>query len=183
MEKEILTREIIQKDGMRQALHGCRSTLLFVPILVLCYLVVALLTDSSAPIFAVARIFFLAMALFFVYLFIAMLVFYGRLYVRMKQGRFRIVTDRVVGMEEKQIYGRHNTAAMFNKPYRLHFACYGTYHVSYGKTHEWSKKFCLSDDGVYRYAHVDDEFYLVTTDGKTILEAYNKRLFELAEEQ
>lgn len=183
MEKERLTFEIIQKDVMRQIRKSWHTTTILMSLLILCCILLPQFTDPSVPIELFQLLLFWALALLCTYIRVRTLVISIRQYRHVKSGRFRIVTDRVVGIEEKQIYGRHNTAAMFNKPYRLHFACYGTYHVSYGKTHEWSKKFCLSDDGVYRYAHIDDEFYLVTTDGKTILEAYNKRLFELAEEQ
>jgi hypothetical protein len=39
--------------------------------------------------------------------------------------------------------------------------------------------YALSDEGVYNYARIDDEFYVISVGKHKNLVAYNKRMFEL----
>lgn len=185
MEKERLTREIIQKDLTRHSREGIGAAFIFggVMIPLCCFLVYV--TSLSRTIGVIERAAVWLMLAMAVLLFVMLLAHYIRQYRRMKRGHYRIVTDCVVDMTEPEFYSYngHPHMGLFSGQKGLVFASFGEFDPGIAKRHRWSKKYSLTRLGELMYAHVGDEFYIITTDGKTILEAYNKRLFELAEEQ
>ena len=49
--------------------------------------------------------------------------------------------------------------------------------------YKWSKMYNMSNQGIYNYSHIDDDFYLVFSNDKknNLLLIYNKKLFDLKE--
>lgn len=61
--------------------------------------------------------------------------------------------------------------------YRLYPDVYGD------NNYKWSKMYAMSNQGIYNYSQIDDDFYLVFSNEKKnkLLLIYNKKLFELKE--
>ncbi len=185
MEKERLTREIIQKDLTRHSRQGIGvSFILGGPLIPLTYLA-AYVASLSRTIGVIERTAINLMFVMAVLIFILMLTYYVKQYLRMKRGNFRIVTDCVVDMANPEFYGYNGDrkVTLFSGRDGLVFSRFGEFVPASSKRHQWSQKFNLNRNGELMYAHIGDEFYIVTTDEKTILEAYNKRLFALDENE
>lgn len=61
--------------------------------------------------------------------------------------------------------------------YRLYPDIYGD------NNYKWSKIYAMSNQGIYNYSQIDDDFYLVFSNEKknNLILIYNKKLFELKE--
>ena len=97
-----------------------------------------------------------------------------------------IVEDWLVEIKEKIEHGGKYSRAY----YEFCFAKGGKYRIyihtidSFENRHyKWSKMYNMSDQGIYNYSHIDDDFYLVFSNDKknNLLLIYNKKLFDLKE--
>ena len=94
-----------------------------------------------------------------------------------------IVEDWLVEIKEKCEHGGKYSRAY----YEFCFAKGGKY-VMYKNVagafennhYKWSKMYNMSNQGIYNYSHIDDDFYLVFSNEKknNLLLIYNKKLFE-----
>ncbi len=82
--------------------------------------------------------------------------------------------DWVVEKLPAKLYSRYHY-----RPYILVFAKNGSYGIYKELNYKWSKVYALSDEGVYNYTKIDDEFYVISVGKHKNLVAYNKRMFEL----
>ncbi len=98
----------------------------------------------------------------------------------LKNGRYRIVTDKIVGYREKDEYSRRSITST-RTVYILNFASYGEFRIPAGENYPTSKNYCMTAEGVYNSTHPDDEFYLVMYKN-TIIQAYNRSMFKLKDE-
>lgn len=61
--------------------------------------------------------------------------------------------------------------------YRLYLNVYGN------ENYKWSKMYAMSNQGIYNYSQIDDDFYLVFSNEKknNLILIYNKKLFDFKE--
>lgn len=91
-----------------------------------------------------------------------------------KGGYIQITEDWVVEKLPANKYSKYHY-----RPYTLVFAKSGNYGIYKELNYKWSQLYALSDEGVYNYAKIDDEFYMISVGKHKNLVAYNKRMFEL----
>jgi len=183
LEKERLTREIIREELKRQGIHDTLRMIIPAVVLLvsLCFLTYSYLQDDSA-LDTLTAIFWGALLLIFLYVFGAVALDSIKEYRELKRDRFSVITDRLVGVENKREHGPGTMGILFNRPYTLYFASYGPYCIRRGQSYKWSEKYRMTDKGSYTYSNIGDEFYLVTMNGKKILIIYNTKLFALEED-
>lgn len=99
--------------------------------------------------------------------------------VLVNQNQWTIVTDELV----EKTPGRRGGRYTIYKPHILRFATYGKYHIPEGRHYKWSQFYDMFARDVFHSSHIGETFMLVHLAGrqKTIVVAYNTRLFELAE--
>ncbi len=101
--------------------------------------------------------------------------------------KLTIISDWLVDIKEKSEYVPGARYGRRRGYYEFCFAKGGKYKLYtdiYGdNNYKWSKMYAMSNQGIYNYAHIDDEFYLVFSNEKKsqILLIYNKKLFKLKE--
>ncbi len=102
---------------------------------------------------------------------------------RITNKKLVIVEDWLVDIrEESEYYGRRRRSY-----YAFYFAKGGKYKLYpnyYGlDNYTWSKIYNMSNQGIYNYSQINDDFYLVFSDEKknNLILIYNKKLFELKE--
>ena len=105
---------------------------------------------------------------------------------RIANKKLVIVEDWLVEIKEKIEYGGKYSRAY----YEFCFAKGGKYRIYMhtanafeNRHYKWSKMYNMSDQGIYNYSHIDDDFYLVFSNDKknNLLLIYNKKLFDLKE--
>lgn len=97
-----------------------------------------------------------------------------------------IVEDWLVEIKEKIEHGGKYSRAYYEfcfakgGKYRLYMHTATTFE---NRHYKWSKMYNMSDQGIYNYSHIDDDFYLVFSNDKknNLLLIYNKKLFDLKE--
>ncbi len=103
--------------------------------------------------------------------------------------KITIVSDWLVDIKEKSEYVPGVRYGRRRGYYEFCFAKGGKYKLYtdiYGENnYKWSKMYAMSNQGIYNYAHIDDEFYLVLLNEKKsqIILIYNKKLFDFKENQ
>ena len=98
-----------------------------------------------------------------------------------------IVEDWLVDIREDIGYSNYRHRSPYHE---FCFAKGGKYRIylhtaaSFENRHyKWSKMYNMSNQGIYNYSHIDDDFYLVFSNDKknNLLLIYNKKLFDLKE--
>lgn len=109
---------------------------------------------------------------------ILFLPFIGR---KITNKKLVIVEDWLVDIREvSEYYGRRRRSY-----YMFYFANGGKYKLYPGyynnDNYTWSKMYNMSNQGIYNYSQINDDFYLVFSNEKknNLLLIYNKKLFEL----
>lgn len=106
---------------------------------------------------------------------------------RIANKKLVIVEDWLVDIREDIGYYNYRHR---NPCHEFCFAKGGKYRIylhtaaSFENRHyKWSKMYNMSNQGIYNYSHIDDDFYLVFSNDKknNLLLIYNKKLFDLKE--
>ena len=172
--RETLTYQIIRNDLKKDLARGAWGVLIFA-CFALAFLFLAFKVDYESEPIVYYYIWFITIV--FNVCAIILLGIYIKSIVQFKH-KTTIVTDWLVDISEIQP-GRRSPY------YQFTFAKYGEFRLYmnvYGNTnYTWSKMYAMSNQGIYNYSNVDDEFYLVITNDKKskILQIYNQKLFEL----
>ena len=178
MEKEVLTKErILQdyKDNRRSTFKGAiRLLIILICVSIpLVYLTISIL-EHGFDFYSVWVVIIVAM---YIGVCVVGLIFYYKDYQNVKQGRFYVVTDELIGKQEPETYPVRylNT---FNKSAELKFKTYGSYTVISNHTSSNPDPYAVSDVDNYITSTVGDEFLLVINRKSQVLLAYNTKLFE-----
>ncbi len=90
----------------------------------------------------------------------------------------RIILKNEFKMMSDLLSNKRNTfTARPKQIYKLDFLYSGTYSIPFGKNNASSDEMTTTQKGIYNYAQIGDEYYLVMC-GKDIVLAYNSKLFE-----
>ncbi|MBR5222793.1 MAG: hypothetical protein IKV81_01335 [Clostridia bacterium] len=181
MKKDILTREKIKFDSKKQFLYSVKSLILlpfiFIPlILFVLYVYLNLEKDS---ILLIAIILVTLIQAFLAYICVFGILDSYKKYKTIKKGSFKIVTDKVIDVQEEATYVGSAFMASFSRPYALIFSSYGKYAFDGNEYYTWSELYSMSTKSVFNYSGVGDIFYLVIDKNEKIISIYNTRLFEL----
>ena len=177
MQKEILTMDNIQEDVKDSISFSFWIPLaVFLLYTIVCagmafciILLVNLVLPNMMALKIIGIIFFAILELFLFY----EIVKTYKNKKEIKKGDIQITEDWVV--EKLPVKpGKYNW-----RPYTLVFAKSGNYGIHNELNYKWSKVYLLSDEGVYNYTKIDDEFYVISVGEHKNLVAYNKRMFEL----
>ncbi len=168
--KEIITKEIFIEE--QRKLFKQETLLLFLvvlPLFSVLLLCISFVFSSPWLVFGILESLWIAV----------LTVAYGKIIKQwngIKKGEFCVMQDTLQGSSPG--HGTHSTSTI-SKPYTLYFSTYGKYAVP---THNytWSKDFSATDEDVYNRACKGDTFYIFLS-GKTILAAYNTKVFEYVE--
>ena len=179
MQKEILTMDNIQediKDSISFSFWIPPAVFLLYTIvcagMAFCIiLLVNLVLPNMMALKIIGIIFFAILELF---LFYEIVIKTYKNKKEIKKGDIQITEDWVVEKLPAKLYSRYDY-----RPYTLVFAKNGSYGIYKELNYKWSKVYALSDEGVYNYARIDDEFYVISVGKHKNLVAYNKRMFEL----
>lgn len=179
MQKEVLTKEIIKNELTKHFSKNLWRFLLFLPVYILaCMLLVFALGmlvnefASDKVIVTVSKVIMsIILAVPYVWEFLSSLISF----LKIKKGEFELVNDWVVDKLPKIHGGRYRQY----RPNTLIFARNKEYGIPEGVNYEWSQLYSMSDDSVYRYAEINDDFYVITVGKKKNVLAYNKKMFEL----
>ncbi len=183
MQKETLTVSAIRQDLYRRARHSLVEGIVS---LLCCALLIWLFTVVRAAALPFYDIVLLALALPFAALTVLAA---ARVTVSLTTARASTVTrDSVAELYTVTQYGwrypaRERTFYVrgLHCRYCIRFKRYGVYRIPLYKQYRWSALFPLTDSGVYNYAHVDDDFYVVLA-GKRVLMAYPADLFTFSQD-
>lgn len=123
----------------------------------------------------------------------AMIIFGAVILISPLIGR-RIATKKLVIVEDWLVdiredigyyasgngHPRHEFCFAKGGKYRLYIH---TANAFENRHYKWSKMYNMSNQGIYNYSHIDDDFYLVFSNDKknNLLLIYNKKLFDLKE--
>lgn len=179
--KETLSYQIIRKELKNNLLHDIVVLFAFTAFAIL-FLVLAINFEYAVE--PLLFYFFWFCAIVTCAAAIAVIINYIKLIVQFNQ-KTTVVTDWLVdiksGVELHAGYHHRRTRPY----YEFIFAKYGKYRLYtdvYGNTnYTWSKMYAMSNEGIYNYSNIDDNFYLVVTNDKKprILLIYNQKLFEM----
>lgn len=179
--KETLTYQIVRKELKKSLLHDIAPMLIFTALSIL-FLILAMNFEYDVEPILFYFIWFCAIV--FCVAAIAIIIYYIKLFVQFNQ-KTTIVTDWLVDIKDSvELHAGYNHRRA--RPYyEFTFAKYGKYRLYtdvHGNTnYTWSKMYAMSNEGVYNYSNIDDNFYLVVTNDKKpqILLIYNQKLFEM----
>lgn len=97
--------------------------------------------------------------------------------VRVRRHQYVLAKDSVVDKIERKSKGRYG-----HQPYTLIFNIHTKFYIPRCDNYAWSAWYCMNDKEVFDSTDLGDVFLLVGLGGKTILLAYNLKLFAFAEE-
>lgn len=177
MQKEILTKQIIEKELKKYFSRNLLISVIFFPFyLIVCALLVFLLillinlvvaNKEALKIIAIVAVAILGLF----YLYEASIISVIAM-IKTIKGDFQISEDWVVDKLPKR-YGRYT-----HKPNTLVFAKGGKYAIN-DLNYEWSSLFSMNDESVFRSSNIDDDFYVVSAGKSKNVLAYNKKFFDL----
>ena len=175
MNRDILTEERIKRDIYKMRLYLARRYFLtvafYLPVIVrfilLFYVLVRWLGILLLVIFAFAMAYEIYSLL--------------RDIVCTKQGKYKIVTDKLIGIEQGTPRYLFNIWYMLflYKSKKLIFPSYGSYFISPKYNYVTSENYSMNAKGGLNYAHIGDEYYLIISNEKRIMIAYNTSQFEI----
>ena len=183
MKKDIITKERIKQDYQKQFSSSIRMVIVIPIILILLIALIVFLFSllEFNAMFLTLEIIVLLPAVFGCYICVASLIDAYKDLDTVKSESFRIVTDTLIGIDEKAVYaGSAFFATLFNHPYTLIFDSFGKYFI-HGENYSSSELYAMNDKGVYTHAIVGDTYYLVIGSKNKVLAVYNTKMFELAE--
>lgn len=175
--KEILTYDNIKKEIKKMCISDLISVIpILIPSIVMIFgLYISTLMKKPSIILV---IFMWALLIFFFFLYIFSSIDAIKILCALKKDKLNIVTDELVEKKEQIDFGPTKSGMLFNKPYCLNFKTKGEFFVVKRNYYIWSTKYPLNADGIYNYADVGDNFYLVTYN-KRIIMIYNTKLFNV----
>ncbi len=179
MKKEILTLDMIKYDYKKQFISSVRILLVMPIILMFLLALIIYLFSCLTNLSFLYKTLIISSIIFFILLCLAVLRDSYVKYCQVKNGSFRITTDKLISYEEK-IRAHIGSAAstLSSRPYILNFASYGKYYVPEGKNYQSSNIFNMNDDDVFNRSIIGDTFFLIINQKEEVLLAYNAKLFE-----
>ena len=178
MEKEVLTHERFLCDYKARSQKNLK-TLMGLLIVLLCLSVLMLIATihiiaEEGFVFREILVALLAFAMDFV--FIAVIIHNYKGYQDIKEKRYYVVTDEVVGKQEPERYhGRFFRT--YSEPAKIEFRAYGAYFPNMKDTVDSSDQFAVSDVDNFYTASTGGEFLLVINKKSNILLIYNTKFF------
>ncbi len=179
MQKEILTKAIIEKELKKFYPKNLLAGLLFFPFYALmCFLLVFffilfinLLVRDKVTLNIIAGIIFAILAVIYFQAFASSI----KVMLDIRKNNYTISTDWVVDKLPRVISRYYNS-----RPNTLVFARGGEYYIP-DNNYKWSKLYAMNDESVFNSTKIDDDFYVVSSGKYKNILAYNKRMFELVE--
>lgn len=179
MQKEILTRAIIEKELRRFCPKNLLVGILILPFLALvCYIIVFylilflnLLVRDKVTLNIIAGVIFA----FFAFEYFRALMGDIKLIFAIRKGNYQISTDWVVN-KLPAVISRYRS-----RPDTLVFARGGEYYIP-SNNYKWSKLYAMNDLSVFNSTKINDEFYVVSAGKYKNILAYNKRMFDFKDE-
>ena len=179
MQKEVLTKEIIKNELTKHFTKVLRNFLLLLPVYILgCMLMVfalGMLVNVFASDKMIANVIEVIISIILGIVYILEVFNSLKNFLKIKKGEFELVNDWVVDKLPKRRGGKYQ----HYRPNTLIFARNKKYGIPEGLNYEWSQLYSMSDDGVYRCAEINDDFYVIIVGKKKNVLAYNKKMFEL----
>ena len=178
MEKEVLTQERFLCD-YKARMQKNLKTLIGPLIVLLCVsipMIIALIHLIAEVGFAFFVILYIVILFGSYFIFIAAIIDNYKGYQDIKEKRYYVVTDEVVGKQEAERYhGRFFRT--FSEPAKIDFRAYGAYFPNMKYTVDSSDQFAVSDVDNFYAASTGDEFWLVINKKSHILLIYNTKFF------
>lgn len=175
--KEILTKETIRKELLRDYRMGAIQLLILIPPCVLILWAIRYFASFLNEIWY--NIIFYGLLSLFAVAYIQGVVTLIIAIFRIHNDKIEIFTDKLMGLEDAADSFCKNTRRAFR--YTLYFVSGYKYEIPKGIHYTWSSIYEMEDHGVFRSSDVGDLFYLISMDRKTILLAYNTKMFEYCE--
>lgn len=175
--KEILTKETIRKELLRDYRMGAIQLLILIPPCVLILWAIRYFASFLNEIWY--NIIFYGLLSLFAVAYIQGVVTLIIAIFRIHNDKIEIFTDKLMGLEDAADSFCKNTRRAFR--YTLYFVSGYKYEIPKGIHYTWSSMYEMEDHGVFRSSDVGDLFYLISMDRKTILLAYNTKMFEYCE--
>lgn len=180
MQKEILTREKILID-LKKDIHLNLVSMIFIYPLLSAFTVALFgfisFSFTGSQRVAIAVAFVLTAIILALYIYEWIFIFIAK--KQMKNLSFKISQDWVVDKLPK-IY---QTRVSVGRPYTLVFAKSGKYAIHGGLNYHWSEMFSMDEKCVYESTDIDDDFYVISVGKRKNVLAYNKKKFELEEQE
>ena len=183
MVREVLTKQQIQKDLLRQFRFGNAAVFLLVtwgvPIIALA--VIGLFNGflkSNAALWAAALGVMCISVLVSLLITISISVKLMKIRKHITAMDFRIVLDKLVYTEDQS---DRFVDGMGHRNYYLNFASFGRYMLTQIEHYSWSSRYRMSAAVIYNTAMEGDEFYIITIDCKEPLMIYSTKLFKYQE--
>ena len=178
MEKEVLTHERFLCDYKARSQKNLK-TLMGPLIVLLCLSVLMFIVTIHliAEVGFVFRVIWLALAAFAMdFICIAAIIDNYKGYQDIKEKRYYVVTDEVIGKQEPERYhGRFFRT--YSQPAKIEFRAYGAYFPNMKDTVDSSDQFVVSDVDNFYAASTGGEFLLVINKKSHILLIYNTKFF------
>ena len=183
MQKERLTRSIIEKDLIRISGGDTKISVLtsiaaWVISLIICvpFILLGIFEPSVFMLFIVASLLFMAAT-------ICILIYTINDILRVKRiksGKYFIQIEKLIQSVEGRPGG--HTKLSFSIPHTLYFKS-GQYHITATKNYNtWSPLYCMTGTGIFNTATIGDSFILTGLPKEGILMVYNEKFFELHQE-
>ncbi len=185
MQKEKLTRECIKQDI--ETVTGKRfklDILFFVSDIIGIALFSALMLvfEIKWPIFVLV---IAALCAVCTYIYIPKLISDVTFKRTLKADAFKVIIDDVVELKEGNnrpdlLLSSNRFRLNGRRPYIIRFRTSGSLKLNEtdGDYYRWSKMFCMGNEGVFNYAHIGDDYYVVAMDKSGVNMAYNAKMFE-----
>lgn len=181
MIKDILTTEIIKSDYKKEFRSSIKIVIILSIVFVLLSLLIIYLFSHLKNTLLFLEILMLSPAMVFAFICLAVIFDSYKDYITINREQFKIVTDEIIGYQEKETYISSPFLSSFSHPYILEFKSYGNYWIPARENYTKSRNYSLTDKDVFNYTTVGDTFYLVIIKKRKILLVYNTKLFEFKE--
>ncbi len=184
MQKETLTRSIIEKDLIRVSGGDTKISVLtsiaaWVISLIVCipFIFLGIFEPDVFMLFIVASLLFMVATIFILIHTINDILRIKRI----KAGKYFIQIEKLIQSVEGRPGG--HTKLSFSIPHTLYFKS-GKFHISPTKKHyDWSPLYCMTGTGIFNTANIGDAFILTGLPKEGILMVYNEKYFKLHQEE
>ncbi len=176
MKKEILTKEKMKSDILPLLLGDIAgSVVAYIFLLLIGTFVILFLRSINVTV----KIGFILLILLIVLTtaFLLCLTYLLILIYKVHKLGFIIKTDTLVGKKEG---GGHpgTTGWTGYRPYALNFAVCHKFNIPAKMNYKWSLLYSMDEKGIFNSSNLNDQFILVSLNGKKIIMAYNLKMFD-----
>jgi len=175
MKKEILTKENIVSDLKSILIKEIIKSITLLPLLIFAYLLFLFGPHFPSKANGFMLIFWIIFCAFLTLIYIYELV---RAIVPLcKIENFTISSDLVTKKLEKR--RRHSGSLIMSRPYTLVFSRRSKYRIPDINNYKWSDIYEMTDENVFFYTDLNDDYYLINVGKRENIVAYNKKMFEM----